>query len=105
MSSYRPALEAILKQIEHLDAADVAALTSPAVVDQENAAQGRRALALGGHGEDMAAIDKAVRDARPDLSRPARVALRWAVLAETYRDTLTDEQYRALMVTPASVEA
>jgi|SRR5690625_4019440 len=105
MSTYRPALEAILEQVEHLDAADVAAITSPAAADKEHAAQGRRALALGGHGEDLAAIDKALREARPDLSSPTRVALRWAVLAETYRESLTEEQYRALVVDPATVGA
>lgn len=90
----RHALTAALERIEDLTADEVAALVlSPAATD---AAAGRRALALSGHGVDFAGIDRALRAARPDVSPQVRVALRWAVLAEAFGDSLTEEQRAAL---------
>ena len=105
MTAYRPALDAVLAHVADLDTVEVADLTTRTGDARTHAAQGRRALALGGHGEDLAAVDKMLTDARPDLSRPVRVALRWAVLAETYREALTEEQYRALTLAPATADA
>lgn len=92
--TYRSALNSVLERIDGLTSAEVASLApSPASPD---AAAGRRALALSGHGVDFADIDRALRAARPDVSPQVRVALRWAVLAETFRRSLTVEQHDAL---------
>lgn len=102
MSAFRNALTGALERIEELDAAEVASLVA-APARSADAAAGRRALALSGHGVTFGAVDKALRDARPDLSPQVRVALRWAVLAEAFRDSLTREQYDALAGTFATM--
>jgi len=92
--TYRPAQTAVLERIEALTADEVAALAlSPT---SAAATAGRRALALSGHGMAFADIDRALRSVRPDVSPQVRVALRWAILAEASRDTLTVTQHAAL---------
>lgn len=67
-------------------------------------ASGRRVLATGGHGAELKAADEAVRAARPDLPHDVRIAFRWAVLADAFRDQLTDGQHAALTRAWAAAE-
>src|SRR5690625_109256 len=93
---YQATLTAAIDRIADLGAADVAALTVVPAAARAHAAQARRTLALGEHGVNFAIIDTATRTARPDLSPPVRAALRWAVIADTFGDSLSGEQREAL---------